>query len=75
MTGRAIVYGHPEKIFVQEMISRITHRGPDGSGITRLGNAVLSHVCLSGSEDKVYLSKSLNNSVCEYGRPLSFVEF
>jgi asparagine synthase (glutamine-hydrolysing) len=47
MCGIAAVLGGSDDRLVREMMARIKHRGPDGEGITRVGDATLGHVRLA----------------------------
>lgn len=47
MCGFAVVYGAQDDALLQGMLSRIKHRGPDGQGEMRLGEAALGHVRLA----------------------------
>lgn len=47
MCGIAVTLGVDNETVVKEMLSSIRHRGPDGKGILRIGEAVLGHVRLS----------------------------
>jgi asparagine synthase (glutamine-hydrolysing) len=47
MCGIAATLGTGNKGLVHRMMGRIKHRGPDGSGLSRVGHATLGHVRLA----------------------------
>ncbi|PKO01098.1 MAG: asparagine synthase B [Chloroflexi bacterium HGW-Chloroflexi-4] len=47
MCGIVVMQGAQGEVQMQEMLNRIKHRGPDGSGILQMGESVLGHVRLS----------------------------
>lgn len=47
MCGIVAAWGEGTEETVREMLGRIHHRGPDGWGVTTLGNACLGHVRLA----------------------------
>lgn len=47
MCGFVAVYGDPDEGLFRQMMSRIEHRGPDGSGAIGIGPALLGHVRLA----------------------------
>jgi len=47
MCGIVAVLGEGDEPLVREMMARIRHRGPDGEGVVRIGDATLGHVRLA----------------------------
>ncbi len=47
MCGIVAIIGESGEAQVKEMLDRIKHRGPDGSGVIKMGNTILGHVRLS----------------------------
>lgn len=47
MCGIVVMLGAQGEVQMEDMLSRIKHRGPDGSGILQMGDYVLGHVRLS----------------------------
>lgn len=47
MCGIVAALGVPDPTIVREMMTRMHHRGPDGEGVLRVGNAWLGHVRLA----------------------------
>ncbi len=47
MCGIVVMKGAQGEIQMEEMLARIKHRGPDGSGILQIGESILGHVRLS----------------------------
>lgn len=47
MCGFVAMYGQPDETLMLQMMEHIHHRGPDGQGIMRIGDALLGHVRLA----------------------------
>lgn len=47
MCGIAVMMGAQGEVKMEEMLKRIKHRGPDGTGTLRMGDTFLGHVRLS----------------------------
>lgn len=47
MCGIVVMMGAQGEVQMEDMLSRIKHRGPDGRGILQIGDSVLGHVRLS----------------------------
>jgi asparagine synthase (glutamine-hydrolysing) len=47
MCGIVVMMGAQGEVQMEDMLKRIKHRGPDGSGILQMGSTVLGHVRLS----------------------------
>ena len=47
MCGIAAILGAADEDAVRGMLARIKHRGPDGEGVSRVGDGVLGHVRLA----------------------------
>ncbi|MCC6490443.1 MAG: asparagine synthetase B, partial [Candidatus Hydrogenedentes bacterium] len=47
MCGIAAASGPQSESLIQEMLARLCHRGPDGQGVTRVGDVSLGHARLA----------------------------